>query len=311
MAGTVWTTDAVIPGERVEWWRERATETFGADYRIEPDSHAPFGMQLALARVDSLSLLTVKGCAHDVERKSDSGSDNIVVHLQLEGHCTVRAEGRETLVAPGCMTAHRVKEAHGLTFHSTYRQVCAILPESALTMESRMWPQLAGLAIPTASGMAAVLADHIRSLADHAQTLTGATGSELASFSAGMVSTTFRTLICGENPSSAGCKTYHLGCIKRFAREHLCDPGLDVDRIAGGVGLSPRYIHRLFEDEPLPLMRWVMKERLERAHAQLRNADSRLSVSTVAYALGFSDHAHFSRSFRKHFGHSPRELLSA
>lgn len=308
MAGTLLTTDSVVVGERVDWWRERAAETFGADYRIEPDRHAPFDMQVALAQVDSLSLLKVQGSAHDVARRSDSGCDNIVVHLQLEGHCTVRAEGRETVVAPGCFTAHRVKESHGLTFHGTYRQICAVLPESALTVEPHMWPRLAGIAIPTTSGMAAVLADHIRSLADNAQTLIGTTGSELASFSAGIIGTTFRSLLCAQNPSSAGCKSYHLGCIKRFVRENLCDPGLDVDRIAHGVGLSPRYIHRLFEDEPLPLMRWVMKERLERAHAQLRSTDARLSVATVAYTWGFSDHAHFSRCFRKHFGLSPREL---
>lgn len=309
--GTILTTDSVAAGERVDWWRERAMETFGAEYRIEPERRAPFDMRVGLAQLDSLSLLRVQGSAHDVERKDDSGSENIVVHLQLEGHCTVRAEGRETIVGPGSITAHRVRESHGLSFHSAYRQVCAILPESALAVEARMWPQLAGIAIPADSGMAAVLADYLRSLTEHAHTLTGTGASELASYSAGMISATFRALLCGQDPSGAGCKSYHLGRIKRFAREHLSDPGLDVERIACGVGLSPRYIHRLFEDEPLPLMRWVMKERLERAHAQLRSADSRLSVSTIAYAWGFSDHAHFSRSFRKHFGHSPREIRSA
>jgi AraC-like DNA-binding protein len=309
---TLLTTDSIAQDERVEWWHERATELFGARYHIEPDKQAPFQMGLAIECAEPLVLFKAQGSAHRALRR-DGGGDNakVVVHLQLEGHCTVRAEGRDTLLKPGNLTLHRVSKSNDLHFHDAYRQICAVVPESVLETEFRDWSQYAGAAIPTATGTAAVLADHMRSLANHSEVLLQPGASELTSFTIGLVRATLQTLKSGEAGMSLGLRAYHLGRVKRFALAHLHVPALDVDLIAGGVGLSPRYIHRLFEDEPLPLMRWVMKERLERAYAQLQKTRPRPSISSIAYAWGFNDHAHFTRSFRKQFGLSPREVLSS
>jgi AraC-like DNA-binding protein len=309
------TTESVAPGDRVDWWRERALDLFGAEYRIEPQRQAPFQMGLALGSAEPLALMKVCGSAHRALRHGEPDTARIVVHLQVEGQCTVRAEGRETLLGPGSMTLHRVRESTALHFHTAYRQVCAVLPESALGPESADWPLQAGAAIATASGTAAVLADHLRSLASHPGVLAQTGAAALTALTVGLVGATLHTLKGGEARSaSAGLRVFHLERIKRFALLHLRNPALDVDFIAQGVGLSPRYLHRLFKGEPQPLMRWVLKERLERCRAELERGPGGRSISAVAYAWGFNDHAHFTHSFRRHYGMSPREargLISA
>ncbi|NJM94514.1 MAG: helix-turn-helix transcriptional regulator [Cytophagales bacterium] len=47
--------------------------------------------------------------------------------------------------------------------------------------------------------------------------------------------------------------------------------------------------------------------RLEQAAALLRS--QKPAVAEVAYAVGFNDHTHFTRSFKQKFGMSPTEYL--
>jgi AraC-like DNA-binding protein len=52
--------------------------------------------------------------------------------------------------------------------------------------------------------------------------------------------------------------------------------------------------------------KWLHKKRLEFAHYVLKNTDK--SVSDVCLESGFEDLAHFSKSFRKHFGYNPSHV---
>lgn len=51
---------------------------------------------------------------------------------------------------------------------------------------------------------------------------------------------------------------------------------------------------------------YVLKERIEKAKALLK--DTRLNVTEVMMESGFSDSAHFSRSFKKHVGVPPTDF---
>ncbi len=303
-------TDSVGTNDRVDWWRERTAALFGAEYSIDPGKEAPFSIALGVAQPAPLMVFNCTGSAHRAIRKGDPGKNPaIVAHLQLQGHCTVRTEGKEALVSPGMLTFNRVRESSDLHFHEGYRQICAILPESAFGIESHDWTALAGAALPTDSGIAAVLADHLRSLANHPEVLDQeSSAAEIVAYTVGLLRATARTVGNQVTPENRGLQSYHRGRITRFALAHLHLPGLSVEFISAALNLSIRYVHRLFEQEELPLMRWVMRQRLERAHEQLAQPDScHLSIAQIAYAWGFSDQAHFSRSFRKEFGHSPRE----
>jgi AraC-like DNA-binding protein len=97
--------------------------------------------------------------------------------------------------------------------------------------------------------------------------------------------------------------------IKRFVETHLRDADLSVRAVAASMNVSPRYIHRVFADEDESLMRYILRRRLEECALQL---GSRLwhghTVTETAVDWGFSSMAHFSRSFKEHFGVSPTEF---
>lgn len=89
-------------------------------------------------------------------------------------------------------------------------------------------------------------------------------------------------------------------------RAHACEPGLDAEFVAGQVGLSVRYLHRLLESTGRTFAEHVLDRRLDCAVAMLRDSGStHLKIGEIAARAGFSDISHFNRSFRRRFGDTP------
>src|SRR5262249_7681369 len=100
----------------------------------------------------------------------------------------------------------------------------------------------------------------------------------------------------------------HLLRARRFIDRHLGDPALSPPKIALELGISVRYLARIFEVSGQTVGSWILERRLERAYRTLGSrAFSHRSISATAYAAGFNDAAHFSRAFRKRYGLSPRD----
>jgi transcriptional regulator GlxA family with amidase domain len=94
---------------------------------------------------------------------------------------------------------------------------------------------------------------------------------------------------------------------KAFVRRHLHRSDLRADSVAAHLGVTPRYVHMLFEPDGRSFLEYVLTERLARAHRALIG-DSTRGVSAVAFAAGFGDLSHFNRTFRRRFGRTPSEV---
>lgn len=76
--------------------------------------------------------------------------------------------------------------------------------------------------------------------------------------------------------------------------------------LAKRVGLSTRQVERLFQRYlHCTPSRYYLEMRLSHARALLQQTT--MSVMNVALATGFVSASHFSKSYREHFGHSPRQ----
>lgn len=79
--------------------------------------------------------------------------------------------------------------------------------------------------------------------------------------------------------------------------------------LAAAVGLSESRLRHLAREQlgvPLVRLRWWFQ--MKRAAAVLRAGGD---LSTAAHDAGFSDSAHFTRTFRRMFGFAPSQLLAA
>jgi AraC-like DNA-binding protein len=103
-----------------------------------------------------------------------------------------------------------------------------------------------------------------------------------------------------------------LSAAKGFIMRQIARHDLLAASVAAHLGVTPRYVHMLFESEGLSVTKFIVERRLARAHHML--LDPRMkerTISAIAFAAGFSDLSHFNRSFRRHFGKTPSDARQA
>jgi AraC-like DNA-binding protein len=95
--------------------------------------------------------------------------------------------------------------------------------------------------------------------------------------------------------------------IHRYIDTHLSESSLGPGEIASAIGISVRHLHRLFLVTGNTLGDYIRTRRLKGCRGDLANPGMRTrTITDIAFFWGFSDSAHFSHSFRKQFGLSPR-----
>lgn len=125
-------------------------------------------------------------------------------------------------------------------------------------------------------------------------------------------------LACAPSSAAKASLESRSGLLFQLVSNHIernfRNPQLDAAQIAAVHGVSPRYVHKLFEQHGpgRTLTKYVIDCRL--AWAARRLADPRARHATVtdtAYEAGFSDLTHFYRTFRRRYGAAPGKFRAA
>ena len=99
--------------------------------------------------------------------------------------------------------------------------------------------------------------------------------------------------------------------VQKVIDESLTQPGLSPVGLASRLNISVRHLYRLFEEQDDSVCRYIQRARLKRSADDLTNPFLKSeSITSIAYKWGFTDSAHFSRSFKKQFDLSPKDFRS-
>lgn len=94
--------------------------------------------------------------------------------------------------------------------------------------------------------------------------------------------------------------------VQDYIETHI-DTNLSVEELAQTAGFSKYHFSRIFQAMlQEPLAHYVNRIRMERALFLLAHRTDK-NMTEIAFDLGFSDSAVFSRTFKNHFGMSPKE----
>jgi AraC family transcriptional activator of tynA and feaB len=91
-------------------------------------------------------------------------------------------------------------------------------------------------------------------------------------------------------------------------RDRFADPDFGPCEIAAEVGISLRYLQKLFTNRGFTCSGVIQTLRLDQAarsikrRALLRSGEP---LSEIAYACGYRDYSNFAHAFRQRFGHAP------
>ncbi|MDE6556231.1 MAG: helix-turn-helix transcriptional regulator, partial [Duncaniella sp.] len=109
------------------------------------------------------------------------------------------------------------------------------------------------------------------------------------------------------NETAGNVENEFYGRFLSLVKDRLGDPDLNVDQLATMMGLGRSQFYRkikaLTNYSPVELIRRL---RLTTARELLVSSDK--TVSEIAYEVGFSTPAYFTKCYREAFGQTPSEL---
>lgn len=96
--------------------------------------------------------------------------------------------------------------------------------------------------------------------------------------------------------------------IRQHIRGNARDPGLNTESIAHALGWSQRQIQVVLREGGTTPSELIRRERLHCAQQQLENpANVHKTITQIAYESGFNSAHTFTKAFRQHFGHTPKD----
>lgn len=292
--------------EAFDHWTDRIQRVCGA-LEATPATGRPFEGLAQLHRIADLDVVEHQVSIdrlHWTRRHVAQARDEFCYLLvQKAGQVRVAQNGAEAVLKPGdCTIVDSLRPVEFIT-DGYLNQLSFHLPRSLLAGRTLDGDIPCAMALSGAAGAGAMLSGYARMLFDQARALPGADPRYRDSLLALLLAALPGVPDC---PESA--RERQLQRICRFIDSRLAEADLTPRAIAEGVGISTRHLHRLFEDSGQSVGEWMRRRRLERARADLADPRQRgRTILDIAFAWGFNDASHFSRSFRAAFGASPRD----
>jgi AraC-like DNA-binding protein len=295
-----------------EHLRRFAANEFYAGFvncEIEPLPDHHFHLEGKIRRLPGLGI--VWGASSGLRgwrRASQIGSDAIMVNLNLAGERWFNQRG-ETRLRAGEARVMLETAPCGLMTGAPTRYVGLAVPRRALA------PRLLAAKnsiIPAGDDALALLRSYLATM-ERAPPATLAVQRLAVAHVHDLV-----TMLLGATGDDAalargrGVRAARLAAIKNDIAARLTQPSLSVATVAQRHRISPRYLHRLFEEDGTTFGAFVLGLRLLRAEQML--SDPRCgdrSISAIGYDAGFGDLSYFYRSFRRRFGATPADLRAA
>jgi len=308
-----WSTSAVPPAQRLEYWIGAICEGF-LEMAVTTPAASRFHSSLESAPLGPIGVNRVLGSAQDVYRtrraiaQSRENYFYLLCKPDASWHCV--QDGRIARLLPGdavlvdsrrCYEFHFPSSADTISLELAPWWVESWLAEPAQALARRIdgqsgWGQaLSGfmrqLSPETAAAPplpAALLTDQLGAL------LALATHSGIPARQAGAASLALKDRIADA------------------VRQRYAEPGLTAGAVAENLGISTRTLHRCLAGHALTFGQMLADCRLATALRLLSEPRfDRLHVAEIGRRVGIMDPSHFTRQCRRRFGRTPGQLRRA
>lgn len=243
------------------------------------------------------------------------GNDDVVLHLQTTGHRVVLQRGREAAVSPGGGVITTNAETSTIMLPGPGRFACIAVPRKLIAARVPRVDDMVARTLPPDAGALRLLSTYLGVLEDEEalrspglRTAVATHIYDLCALAVGAARD------AAEVAAGRGLRAARLHALKQDITAHLAHGGVSevsADALARRHGVTPRYVHMLFESEGTTLSRFKLGLRLARVHDMLSDAaHDELTIGAIAYRAGFTDLSTFNREFRRHFGATPTEIRS-
>ena len=314
MRKTEYNTALESPANQLKYWRAVIRETY-APQSVEPSAKCIFLGRIEGWHIGHLYIskfhsdpVTYRREPHHVIERRD---DNYQVIIPKFSSMCLHQNGKQVECIPGQFTIQSGTSPFFIQ-HGKISSTVVKIPGEMLRDRINKPEDFCATMLSCDRSGGAMFIDYIDSLVQQAETLTSniecSFSSNLVDLLAIMLESSGETM----SQSESSCQSAHLQRIFRYINTQLSDPSLSPGQIANHCGISLRYIHQLFEQTDWTVSGWILERRLQECYKMLTDANNPMrTIAELAYRWGFSDPAHFSRSFKSRFSMTPGDARTS
>jgi AraC family transcriptional regulator, positive regulator of tynA and feaB len=305
-----WDTTAVATDEQFAYWSDVLGAAFCRVTMVRPDEGA-FTGQVDVAAVGPVDVATITSQAQAVRRTDADvrrqAGDAFFLNMTLRGSSTFTQGGRTGRLGPGDFALVDGAQPFDFEFDGPFEQVSLTVPHDLLAPHLASPASATAVAVRGDRGLGAVASNTLAGLSRGAGGIDRGASRPLAERVAGLV---------GLSLGAAATKNVGPLALTQLALDEvdrsLADPTLSPAIVAERVGVSTRYLHRLFEDRGQSFGRHLLARRLARCRAALTDPGlADMTVGEIAWSNGFTDPSYLARAYRRRYGVSPTQDRAA
>jgi AraC-like DNA-binding protein len=306
-------SDQLPERDRIAIWREVfGREVFRVDIEAPADSR--FIGDVTVHSLPGLKLLSgTLGAGVHGRRTRELISDGVcdlLLTVNRRGQMLASQRGQDRSLEPGDATLGSLGEVGGIFRKTKGESVSLQIPHAALAPLVPKLDEAVARPIPRDQAALRLLIPYLDLLRQ-----SGALAASEFAQSAMRHIYDLVVLTLASSPdaldvaSDRGGRAARLATIKADIIANIARPDLSADMIARRHGVSPRYIHRLFEKDDRSFAQFIMEQKLSCAHRMLTDPGfTEWSIGAIAEQAGFAERSHFNRALRRRYGASPSEL---
>lgn len=306
-----WSTDALPPSQRFEYWREvRGRHLGGVTMDLDRDRRAAFEGRFWARPLGAALISEIHSTAYDVSRSPVDierlASDSLRISCLISGSGWV-----ETPIGGFSMPRHSLNTSYSdLPFAIAQRPDEPLrvrllrIPLATHPLLQRHARDFHTASVEPGQPHGRLLHAAFFGLADKADRLTPSEAGEALEDIAQLV-LLVRGLVRARTPESARALRAALRDVAlAMIDSDFASQDLSPETAAARLGISVRQLHVLFEPTGLSFARTLQARRVAAARTMLAR-QSGLSVADIAFAAGFDSLPTFYRAFRQLDGGRP------
>lgn len=295
-------TAAVRGGEQLPFWNRLASETFSG--LVVDCGRDDFPAEMWRWSMGDLTMIRPRSPAAIVQHRVDTRrrrDDLLTLHLQHRGRTRHSQFGHECEMEAGDLVLAASDADYRLDISDTNDMLVVEMPRTAIAARVPDHDARLGKRIVGATPGSRLLHDFVLSLWQQGDQ----SGADPA-WQAGVLGVFFDLLALALRDPAAGRPAPRRPDerLRALVEAHLSDPELRAATLADALNVSTRSIQNMFASMGATPSGYILERRLDRAADRLA-ADATISITAVAFDLGFNDSAYFTRCFRQRFGTTP------
>jgi AraC-like DNA-binding protein len=306
-------TDALPASERLPYLRDVVGRF--AKFDLRPLDH-PLRYSFRIRLLDGLVIVSGETSGISASRSRSllaDGDDDLVFTTNRSGFSLVSQVGRECRLDAGSAALLASAEAGAQIFPGSVTHLTLHIPRQRLAILVGTPEDALIRPIPASSEPLRLLIDYVDMALRGHQLASAELRHAFAIHVYDLVALAIgATRDAAEVTRGRGLGAARLNAAKGDILRCLDDSDLTVIDVAGRLGVTARYLQKLFESEGTTFSEYVTRQRLASAHRML--CDPRFldrSIITIAFDVGFANLSHFNRLFRRAYGGTPSDVRAS